>query len=44
MKTEGKLPVSQGHKRVSPLRVGSAPVLSHWQLATRSSFRESPYY
>ena len=27
MKTDGKLPVSQGHKRVSPLRVGPAPVL-----------------
>ena len=24
MKTDGKLPVSQGHKRVSPLRVGPA--------------------
>ena len=35
MKTEGKLPVSQGHKRVSPLRVGPAPVLS--ALATGNS-------
>ena len=29
MKTEGKLPVSQGHKRVSPLRVaGASPLLT----------------
>jgi len=35
MKTDGKLPVSQGHKRVSPLRVGPAPVLS--SLATGNS-------
>ncbi len=35
MKTEGKLPVSQGHKRVFPLRVGPAPVLS--ALATGNS-------
>ena len=35
MKIDGKLPVSQGHKRVSPLRVGPAPVLS--ALATGNS-------
>ncbi len=35
MKTDGKLPVSKGHKRVSPLRVGPAPVLS--SLATGNS-------
>ncbi len=35
MKTDGKLPVSQGYKRVSPLRVGPAPVLS--SLATGNS-------
>ena len=35
MKTDGELPVSQGHKRVFPLRVGPAPVLS--ALATGNS-------
>jgi len=35
MKTYGELPVSQGHKRVFPLRVGPAPVLS--SLATGNS-------
>jgi hypothetical protein len=35
MKTYGELPVSQGHKRVFPLRVGPTPVLS--SLATGNS-------
>ena len=35
MKTDGKLPVRQGHERVSPLRVGPAPVFS--SLATGNS-------
>jgi hypothetical protein len=35
MKTDGELPVSQGHKRVFPLRVGPAPVLT--ALATGNS-------
>ena len=35
MKTDGKLPVSQGHKRASPLRWGPVPVLS--PLATGNS-------
>jgi len=35
MKIDGELPVSQRHKRVSPLRVGPAQVLS--ALATGNS-------